>query len=348
MEEIIDRIEPIDQTYVENARNRQQKLTKPAGSLGRLEEVANSITGITRNNRPSLKKKRIYIVAADHGVADEGVSAYPKQVTFQMVLNFLQGGAAINVLGRHGSIDLRVVDAGVAHPLPQHEILIDRKIAPGSRNFTQVAAMTYQQAEQSIAIGIELVQQAKIEGIELLGVGEMGIGNSTSASAITSILTSKDPSEVTGSGTGITNDQLQHKISLIRKAIMTNKPNPKDSIDILHKIGGLEIGVITGMALGAAAEKIPFLCDGFISTSAVALAVALSTKVRDYIFISHYSTEPGQRALVEYLNIDPLLDLKMRLGEATGVAVAMHLVEASTKLLNEMATFDQAGVSEKI
>lgn len=345
--QVCRRIEPIDQTWLSAARERQLTLTKPPGSLGRLEEIANRLAAIQRTDTPVVTKKRIYVVAGDHGATIEGVSAYPREVTPQMVDNFLRGGAAINVLGRAGGIDVRVVDAGVDADLSDRAELIHAKVVRGTANFAIGPAMTLDEAETCLVTGIELAQAAADDGVNLLGIGEMGIGNTTAASAITAVLLGCDPETVTGRGTGIDDAGLAHKIEVIRRAIECNKPNADDAIDILAKVGGAEIGVMAGIVLGAAANHLPVVADGFISTSAAALALRLQPNARYYLFNGHRSAERGHTALIDSIGEQPLLDLSMRLGEGTGAALAMHVIEASAKLLSEMATFTDAGVSNK-
>ena len=340
-------IEPIDQTWSSAARERQLTLTKPPGSLGRLEEIANRLAAIQRTTRPAVTKKRIYVVAGDHGVTIEGVSAYPREVTPQMVDNFLRGGAAINVLGRGGGIEVRVVDAGVDADLSDQVDLIHAKVVRGTANFAIGPAMSREAAEACLVKGIELAQAAANEGVNLLGVGEMGIGNTTSASAITAVLLRCDPGVVTGRGTGISNEGLAHKITVIRRGMETNKPEATDATDILAKVGGAEIGVMAGIVLGAAANRLPVVADGFISTTAAALALTLQPNARDYLFTGHRSAELGHAALIDFIDEQPLLDLSMRLGEGTGAALAMHIIDAAAKLLSEMATFADAGVSDQ-
>jgi len=347
IEEACNRISRIDEAHLAAARARQLTLTKPPGSLGRLEEIGNRIAAIKGTDRPGAMRKRIFVVAADHGVTVEGVSAYPREVTYQMVFNFLRGGAAINVLARHCNIEVKVVDAGVDFDFLPCENLISRKIVRGTANFARGPALTREQAERSIAIGIELAVAAKRDCIGLLGIGEMGIGNTTAASAITAALTGRAVGEVTGRGTGIDDAGLARKVEIIERAIELNRPDKGDPIDILAKVGGAEIGVMMGIVIGAAAEHLPVVSDGFISTAAAALAVAQCPRVVDYLFIAHLSEEAGHTALVNYIGLRPILDLGMRLGEGTGAALAMHIIEASAKLLTEMATFGEAGVSDK-
>jgi nicotinate-nucleotide--dimethylbenzimidazole phosphoribosyltransferase len=347
IEQACRRIRPVSESWLASARARQLMLTKPPGSLGMLEVLGNRIAAIAETTTPRETAKRIYVVAGDHGVTAEGVSAYPSEVTYQMVFNFLRGGAAINVLARHGDIEVRVVDAGVEYDFPLQEHLIDQKIVSGTANFMRASALTREQAERSVAVGIELARAAKGDGIGLLGIGEMGIGNTTSASAITATLTGLAPETVTGRGTGIDDAGLARKAVVIARALELNRPDKSDPIDILAKVGGAEIGVMMGAVIGAAAERLPVVADGFISTAAAALAVAECPHARDYLFVAHLSKEPGHRALITHIGLDPILDLELRLGEGTGAALAMHIIEASARLLAEMATFDDAGVSRR-
>jgi nicotinate-nucleotide--dimethylbenzimidazole phosphoribosyltransferase len=347
IKQAIERIEPADEMWREAARQRQLSLTKPPGSLGRLEEIGNRLAAIQRSATPRAHARRIYVVAGDHGVTMEGVSAYPRSVTAQMVDNFLRGGAAISVLARSGGIEVKVVDAGVDADLSDRDDLIHLKIVRGTANLMRGAAMTRAEAERSIAAGIELARLAKSEGVEMLGIGEMGIGNTTAASAVTAALTGREVESVTGRGTGIDDEGLAHKIEVIRRALAVNLPDGDDALDILAKVGGAEIGVMTGLALGAARERIAIVADGFISTAATALAVKLHEHVRDYLFLAHRSSERGHAALIDYIGDAPLLDLSMRLGEGTGAALAMGLIEGAARVLCEMATFTEAGVSDK-
>ncbi len=345
--QVCQQIELLDQAWLSAARDRQLTLTKPPGSLGRLEEIANRLAAIQRSVTPTVTKKRIYVVVGDHGVTAEGVSAYPREVTPQMVDNFLRGGAAINVLARVGGIEVQVVDAGVDADLSDRAGLIQAKVMRGTANFAVGPAMTREEAQVCLATGISLARAAADDSISLLGIGEMGIGNTTAASAITSVLLKCDPESVTGRGTGVDDAGLAHKVEVIRRAIKTNKPQPSDAVDILAKVGGAEIGVMAGIVLGAAANRLPIVADGFISTSAAALALTLQSNARDYLFNGHRSAERGHMALIDFIGEQPLLDLSMRLGEGTGAALAMHIIEGAAKLLEEMATFADAGVSNK-
>lgn len=340
-------IDALDQSWLENAAARQLTLTKPPGSLGRLEEIGNRLSAIQLTTTPNVNRKRIYVIAADHGVTAEGVSAYPREVTAQMVDNFLAGGAAINVLGRHGKIDVRIVDAGVDADLTARPQLIDVKKLRATANFARGPAMTHDEAERLLNAGIELARAAKTDEIQLLGIGEMGIGNTTAASAITAALTRAEPACLTDRGTGVDDRCLTHKIEVVRHALAVNEPDPTDAIDVLAKVGGAEIAVMMGVVIGAALNRIAIIADGFISTAAAALAVSFCPNTRDYLFMAHRSVERGHAALIDLIGLDPLLDLKMRLGEGTGAALAMHIVDASASVLCEMATFSEANVSNK-
>jgi nicotinate-nucleotide--dimethylbenzimidazole phosphoribosyltransferase len=347
IKQVCDQIGPVNHSWLKAARERQLTLTKPPGSLGRLEEIANRLAAIQQTVTPRIRGKRIYVVAGDHGVTAEGISAYPREVTAQMVDNFLRGGAAINVLTRSGGIEVRVVDASVDADLTDRKGLIHAKTMRGTGNFAVGPAMTRAEAEAAVAAGIELARVSASDGIHLLGIGEMGIGNTSAASAITAVLLGRDPDTVTGRGTGIDDERLAHKVAVIRRAVELNKPDAHDAIDILAKVGGAEIGVMAGIVLGAAADHLPVVADGFISTTAAALALTLEPNARDYLFNGHRSAERGHAALIDFIGDQPLLDLSMRLGEGTGAALAMHIVEAAAKLLSEMATFADAGVSNK-
>ena len=328
------------------AQRHLDTLTKPPGSLGRLEELAVRLAAVS-GRAPRVSAPVIFTFAADHGVVAEGVSAYPSEVTAQMVYNFLRGGAAINVLARHGGIEVGVVDAGVDADLDDAPGLIRSKVVRGAANFTRGPAMTRDEAIRSVTIGIELARAAAAEGIELLGIGEMGIGNTTAASAIAATLTESAPEAVIGYGAGVDDAGLRRKISAVKRALEINRPDRTDALDVLAKVGGAEIGVMAGLALGAAAERIPVVADGFISTSAAALACVFCRNMRDYLFLGHRSPERGHDSLIEFIGQRPLLDLQMRLGEGTGAALAMHIIGAAARLLGEMATFAEAGVSNR-
>jgi len=348
LHEVIAVVPLLRQDWYEKAARRLNSLTKPLGSLGRLEEVAARIVAIREQLRPDCSKKVIFTLAADHGVTEEGVSAYPKAVTRQMVLNFLSGGAAINVLCRHFGIDVAVVDIGVEGDTSELPGLLRKKVAHGTKNMACGPAMSAAEMYGALQVGIELASDAAEGGRALIGTGEMGIGNTTAASAITSILTGRPPAAVTGRGTGLDDAGLKRKAEVIERAIAVNHPNPSDPLQVLQTVGGLEIAGLTGLILGGAARRIPMVIDGFISTAAAALAFALQPRVRHFLFAAHRSSEPGHEALLQFIGQAPLLDLNMRLGEGTGAALCMALIESAIKLLNEMATFSSAGVSEAI
>jgi nicotinate-nucleotide--dimethylbenzimidazole phosphoribosyltransferase len=347
--ETLNSIRAVDPQWIEAARQRQLQLTKPPGSLGRLEEVADRIAGIQATLSPSVGRARIAIFAADHGVCAEGVNPYPQAVTAQMVANFLRGGAAINALAGAAGAELQIIDAGVAHEIPgvlAGNHLIRRAIAPGTENFCLRPAMTHDQAVAALSLGIELANQAAAEGCTLLAIGEMGIGNTTAASAVTAALTGIAPLEVTGRGTGADDACMARKCSAVERALALHRPNIQEPLDILTCLGGFEIGAITGFCLGAAASRCAVLVDGFIATAAAALAVRMNHAVADYLIPAHRSAEPGHPALLAIIGHQPLLDLNMRLGEGTGAALAIPVVRAAIAAFTGMATFADAGVAE--
>jgi len=336
-----------DKTIAEKARQKQNMLTKPTGSLGRLEDLSVQIAAIQHTLKPDVSRKVVVVMAGDHGVTREGVSAYPADVTPQMVHNFLQGGAAINVLSRQAGARVSVVDMGVAADFPEGSGVIDRKISHGTANMAAGPAMSRLEAEQAIKRGIEIAFQEIDRGADLIATGDMGIGNTTPSSAIASIFTGLPVAEVTGRGTGVNDAGLATKIAIIEKAIRVNQPEKSDPIDVLSKVGGFEIGGLTGLVLGAASRGVAVVIDGFISTAAALLAYELAPDIQPYLIAAHRSVEIGQRAMLEKMGLDPLLDLGMRLGEGTGAALAFHIIEASVRILNDMATFESAGVSDK-
>ena len=344
----LEAINPVSPLRLQTAQAHLDSLTKPPRSLGLLEDLAKKYTAIRDTDHPAINKKAVIVFAADHGVTEEGISAYPAQVTPQMVQNFLNGGAAINVLARQQNAEILVVDMGVNHRLAPHPDLLDRKIAFGTRNMVKEPAMTHSEAEESIAIGIQIATELADKGVDLLATGEMGIGNTTASSAIFSILSGFSVSQVTGRGTGIDDITLTKKISVIQQALDLHAPNPNDPIDILAKVGGFEIGGITGLILGASSKNIPVVVDGFISSAGASLAIKLNPLVKDYIFSSHRSAEPGHQVFFDLLESPPLFDLKMRLGEGTGAVMAFNLIEAGVKIYSEMATFQSAGISVNV
>ncbi|MCS7179085.1 MAG: nicotinate-nucleotide--dimethylbenzimidazole phosphoribosyltransferase [Anaerolineae bacterium] len=347
LQDAVQRIGPLLEEAMAAARARQDQLTKPQGSLGRLESLSVQVAGITGNPRPVIHHKAVIVVAGDHGVAAEGVSAYPQEVTAQMVYNFLRGGAAINVLARHVDARVVVVDAGVAADLEPHPALKIRKIGYGAGNIARGPAMTREQAVQALETGIALVEEELSQGLDIVAPGDMGIANTTPAAAIAAAVTGLPPAEVTGRGTGVDDAGLARKIAVVEQALRVNEPDPKDGVDLLAKVGGFEIGVIAGIILGAAAHRIPAVLDGFICTAGALIAAAIAPAVTAYCIAGHNSLERGHSAMLRHLGLKPLLDLDMRLGEGTGAVLAMGLVEAACKILNEMATFAEAGVSER-
>jgi len=348
LKEAIKQIQPLNEAAMQAARQRQNILTKPAGSLGRLEELSIQLAGITGKNIPTLKDKVIITMAGDHGVVAEGVSAYPQEVTPQMVLNFLAGGAAINVLARHIGARVVVGDMGVANDIPTtDEKLIRRRVGAGTANLAQGPAMTRAQAEEAVQSGIEIALAEIARGADIIGTGDMGIGNTTPSAAIACALMKIHPEKIAGRGTGVDNDGLKRKISVIVRALDVNKPNMNDGLDVLTKVGGFEIGGLAGVMIGAATKHVPVMVDGFISTAAAMLAVTIAPQCKSYLIAAHRSKENGHGLMLEWLGLKPLLDLDLRLGEGTGAALGISLAEAACKILSEMATFGEAGVSDK-
>ncbi len=339
-------IPPLDLKAAAAARARQATLTKPPGSLGVLEEISIQLAAITGRSRPTIERKAVVIMAGSHGVTTEGVSAYPADVTSQMVLNFLHGGAAINVLARQTGTRVIVVDVGVATPLPPQRGLISRKVAPGTRNMRLGPAMTGAEAEEAIAVGREVVEREIASGLDLVATGDMGIGNTTASAAIVATLTGQSVDEVTGRGTGIDDEVLKRKVAVIEQAIAVNRPDSLDAFDVLTKLGGLEIAGLVGVILGAAAQRVPVVLDGFISGAAALVASKLAPEVNSYFIAAHRSVEPGHTEVLTRLDLRPLLGLDLRLGEGTGAVLAIALIEAAARILNEMATFAEAGVSD--
>jgi nicotinate-nucleotide--dimethylbenzimidazole phosphoribosyltransferase len=347
LHETISKISALDQSAMAAARQRQDTLTKPQGSMGRLEALSVQIAGISGQPRPSIVDKAIITMAGDHGVVADGVSAYPQEVTPQMVMNFLHGGAAINVLSRHVGARITVVDMGVAADIEPHEALLDRKVAHGTKNMTREPAMTREQAVQAVETGIEVLQVEFAKGLDIIGTGDMGIGNTTPSAAIAAVLTGQPVADIVGRGTGIDDIGMARKIKAVEQAIATNRPDPNDGVDVLAKVGGFEIGGLAGVMIGAAANHVPVMVDGFISTAAAMIAAVITPKVRPYLIASHRSQEQGHGIMLDWLELDPLLVLDLRLGEGTGAALGLSLAEAACKILSEMATFGEAGVSSK-
>lgn len=348
LNETIKHIKPLDDDAMRQARARQDELTKPRGSLGRLEELSVRLAGIQGRALPLIENKVVITMAADHGVTAEGVSLYPTDVTAQMVGGFLRGRAAVNILARIASARVVVVDMGVAVDIPPHSLLVSRKIGYGTRNMVKGPAMSREEAIKAVATGIEIVNAELAKGMDITGTGDMGIGNTTPSAAIAAVMTGTPVADVTGHGTGIDGKQLQHKIDVISKAIQINAPDPRDPLDVLAKVGGFEIGGLVGVILSAAANRVPVVIDGFISGAAALIAAGLAPQAKDYMIAGHVSVEPGHKIILRHLGLKPLLDLDMRLGEGTGAVLAMFLAEAAANVLREMPTFTEAGVSEKI
>ena len=342
---ILEAITSVDRNLEPEIRAHLDNLTKPPGSLGELEDLAARYCLITDSTAPQVGKKRIITFAGDHGVAIEGVSAFPSEVTPQMVYNMLAGGAAINVLAKHVGADLRVVDIGVADPLEGASDLYRRKVKPGTDNISKGPAMTEEEAIQAIQVGVELAHAAADDGVTLLGTGEMGIANTTPSSALYASLIPCPVVEVTGRGTGIDDAMFKNKIDVIERALEVNAHLFSDPLRTLAAVGGLEIAGICGLVLGAAGRRLPIVVDGFISSAAALVALRLREQVGDYLFFSHCSAEAGHRTFFDRMGFRPILDLDMRLGEGTGAALAMNVIEAAVKIYNDMATFDSAGVS---
>ncbi len=340
-------IRPLDEQAMAAARRRQDILTKPQGSLGRLEELSIQIAGIRGEAIPKLEHKAIITMVGDHGVVAEKVGPWPQEVTAQMVYNFLGGGAGINVLTRQVGARIIVVDMGVATDLKAGPQLISRKVAYGTQNMATGPAMSEEQALKAVETGIEIVNDEVSRGLDIVGTGDMGIGNTSASSAICAVITGRPVVQVTGRGAGSDDAQLACKVEAITRALAKNRPDPKQPLDVLAKVGGFEIGGLAGVMLGAAARRVPVVIDGFISGAAALIATALAPVLKDYLIAAHVSVEPGHKFLLEHIGLKPLLNLDMRLGEGTGAALGIFLAETATRVLAEMATFAEASVSEK-
>ncbi len=340
-------VPPLDEAAMAAARARLDQLTKPPGSLGRLEELAVRLAGMTGQPQPRFAQPAVVVLAADHGIAAEGVSAYPQAVTAQMVQNFLHGGAAINVLARAAGARVVVADLGVATSLAPSADLVSRKIGLGTASFATGPAMTRDDAIASIRAGMEIIAEETVRGLDLLALGEMGIANTSAASAIIAVLTGHAVPDVTGRGTGIDDAVWAHKVAVIERALAFNQPDSRDPVDVLAKVGGFEIGGLVGAMLAAAGRRIPIVLDGFISGAAALLAARLCPGAREFMIAGHCSAENGHRVALAELGLRPLLDLELRLGEGTGAVLALHLLTSATAILREMATFAEAGVAQR-
>jgi len=348
LDETVKEIQPQDGAWREKAKQRLDQLTMPHWALGRLMDLAMDLAGMTRSIRPAVARKAVVAMAGDHGVAAEGVSKYPQEVTPQMVRNFVAGGAGINALARLAGAEVVVVDMGIAgdvSDLAAAGKILSRPVARGTANMARGPAMTRQQAQQAIETGIALAGELGVR-IDVFGTGDMGIANTTPSAAILACLTGSPVEDVTGRGTGIGDQQLLHKIDVIFRSLAVNKPDPADALDVLSKVGGFEIGGIAGLILGAAARRKPIVVDGFISTAGAMIAHLLCPACAEYMIAAHRSQELGHRFMHKHLGKLPLLDLNLRLGEGTGAALAMHLVDAAVAVLTEVATFEEAAVSK--
>lgn len=344
---LIDRVGPLDVAAMAAARARHQQLTKPPGSLGRLEELAIKLAGITGQPIARLDRKAVVVMAADHGVAAAGVSAYPSAVTAQMVLNFLAGRAAINVLARRAGARVVVVDVGVAADLPTHPGLVARKVRAGTRNMVEGPALTRDEALAAIQAGADVLESEVASGLDLVATGDMGIGNTTASSAILAAIVGCAAADVVGRGTGVDDSGLARKVAAVERALRVNRPDSADPIDVLAKVGGLEIAGLVGLILAAAGRRLPVVVDGFISGAAALVATELCPAARDYLIAAHSSVEIGHRLMLERMELVPLLNLDLRLGEGTGAAMALHLLDDAVAVLAGMATFAEAGVSNR-
>ena len=349
LQDIVKSIEPLDQKWMTKAEERTATLVMPTRALGRLHDISERLCAIQKTIQPSLNRKAILVMAGDHGVVDEGVSAYPQEVTGAMVQTFLVGGAGINAIARHVAADVFVVDMGIKADLNGNDSnrLIVHKMARGTANFARGPAMSPQEAEQSILFGYQEASRLYQEGVDILGTGDMGIGNTTPSAAIGTVICGVDPEEMVGRGTGVDNEGLTRKRDAVAGGIAVNNPDASDGLDVLAKVGGFEIGAIAGCVLAAGFHRRPLVIDGFISTAGALIARVLCPCVTDYLFAGHRSEEPGHRKMLEYLGLDPILDLGMRLGEGTGGALAMSIMQGAVNVFKEVMTFEEAGVADK-
>lgn len=352
LEEIIEGIKPVDRKWIQKAQERTSQLVMPSRALGRLHEISEQLCGIRETLAPAINQKAILVMAGDHGVVEEGVSAYPQEVTPAMVQTFLAGGAGINAISRQVGADVWVVDMGVIADidttgLKDADRLIVQKVAKGTANFTKGPAMSRQDAETAVITGFQQAARLFEQGTDLLGTGDMGIGNTTPSAAIGAVLSGATLEEMVGRGTGVDDTGLARKRDVVRRGIEINKPVPEDGLDVLAKVGGFEIGGIAGAILAGAFHRRAVVVDGFISAAGALIAHALCPTAVDYIFAGHFSEEPGHRMMLAHLGLTPILDLGMRLGEGTGAALAMGIMEAAARMFKEVLTFEEAGVANK-
>lgn len=345
LESTLDRISGVNIEIMKAAQIRLDSLTKPLGSLGRLEDIVKQVAAITGRLHPKVDKKAIVIMCADNGVVEEGVSSCPKSVTASVTENFARGITGVCVLSAHAGAEIVVVDIGVDAELTT-EGIVNRKIRRGTNNIAKGPAMSRQEAIQAIEMGIEIVLEMSDKGYNIFGTGEMGIGNTTTSSAMARVLTGRPLEEVVGRGSGLSNEALKNKIDTIAKAIDINNADPNDPIDVLSKLGGFDIAGLVGCYIGAAALKKPILIDGFIAAVAALTAVRLKPEIKEYLIASHGSAEPGSRAVLDAIGIEPLLSLGMRLGEGSGAAVAFHIIDAAFEAYNKMGTFGDAKIEQ--
>lgn len=343
LESKLQEIKELDEEVMDKIQRRLDNLTKPIGSLGRLEEIVKQLGGITREVFPTVKNKTVVIMCADNGVVAEGVSSCPKSVTAAVTRNFMKGFTGINVFTRHAGADIKVVDIGVDDDIYEDGI-INKKFRKGTSNMAEGPAMSYEEAVKAIEVGIEVIKELKYKNVNLIGTGEMGIGNTTTSSAVAAILTGSRISEMVGVGSGLTEEAYKNKIKIIERSINVNKPKPSDPIDVLAKVGGFDIAGLTGCFIGAALYRVPIVIDGFISAAAALTAVKIKPEVKNFIFPSHGSAEPGNKKIMEELGLEPMLNLGMRLGEGTGAALGFEIIDMAVTAYTEMGTFEKAEI----
>jgi nicotinate-nucleotide--dimethylbenzimidazole phosphoribosyltransferase len=353
IKKIVEGIEPLDEKWIAKARERTAQLVMPTRALGRLHDISERLCAIQKTLKPKIDRKAVLVMAGDHGVVEEGVSAYPQEVTGAMVRTFLAGGAGINAISRHIGSDVQVIDMGIIPDLDSDSVdgshrLLRRKVSHGTANLAREPAMTREMAEKAILTGFQLATDLFRKGVEILGTGDMGIGNTTPSAAIGVVITGKTPEQMVGRGTGIDDDSLIKKREAVTRGIRVNNPDPGDGLDVLSKVGGFEIGGIAGCVLAGAFHSRPVVIDGFISTAGALIAHTLCPLVTEYIFAGHRSEEAGHGSMLNYLGLEPILDLGMRLGEGTGGALAMSVMEGAVRVFNEVLTFKEAGVTDKV
>lgn len=345
LQKTIDRIGALDNEVMEKARVRVDNLIKPPKSLGRLEDLAVQLAGITKNIHPVVDNKAIIVMSGDHGVCEEGVAPNPQEITLMQTLNFPKGITGVCALAKASGAKIVTVDIGVKTDLEADCGVLMKKIKYGTDNMAKGPAMTREEAIKSLEVGIEVATEEIKKGINLLGTGEMGIGNTTASTAILAVIGGFNPDEITGRGAGLSSEGIQHKAKVIERAIAVNKPDASDGIDVLSKVGGLEIGGMAGVMLAAAANRVPVVVDGYISTAAALIAVAIAPKVKDYLIPSHASAEIGGKKALELLGIQPMIYMDLCLGEGSGAALVFPIIEAACHMINSMITFEEAGIS---